>query len=40
MSEDQRREMGKNGRDKMLQQFDISHVVRIYDDAIRRYTGS
>jgi glycosyltransferase involved in cell wall biosynthesis len=40
MSEDQRRKMGKNGRDKMLQQFDISHVVRIYDDAIRRYTGS
>lgn len=40
MSDDQRREMGKNGREKMMQQFDISHVVRIYDDAIRRYTGS
>jgi glycosyltransferase involved in cell wall biosynthesis len=40
MAPEQRREMGKNGREKMLQQFDISHVVRIYDDAIRRYTRS
>ena len=35
-----RSDMGKNGREKMMQQFDISQVVRIYDDAIRRYTRS
>lgn len=40
MTPEQRSEMGKNGREKMMQQFDISHVVRIYDDAIRRYTRS
>ncbi|HEX5667148.1 MAG TPA: glycosyltransferase family 4 protein [Chitinophagaceae bacterium] len=32
-----RTEMGRKGREKMLQQFDIAHVIRIYDDAIRRF---
>ncbi len=32
-----RKEMGRKGREKMQQQFDISHVIRIYDDAIRRF---
>lgn len=32
-----RKEMGRKGREKMMRQFDISQVIRIYDDAIRRY---
>jgi glycosyltransferase involved in cell wall biosynthesis len=37
MNDAARKEMGKRGREKMERQFDISHVIRIYDDAIRRY---
>jgi hypothetical protein len=37
MDDAARKEMGKRGREKMQHQFDISHVIRIYDDAIRRY---
>jgi glycosyltransferase involved in cell wall biosynthesis len=32
-----RKEMGRKGREKMIHQFDISQVIRIYDDAIRRF---
>jgi hypothetical protein len=32
-----RSEMGRKGREKMVHQFDITHVIRIYDDAIRRF---
>jgi hypothetical protein len=32
-----RQEMGRKGREKMIRQFDISQVIRIYDDAIRRF---
>ena len=32
-----RKEMGRKGREKMIRQFDISQVIRIYDDAIRRF---
>ncbi len=40
MNPAKRLDMGKKGREKMLVQFDISHVIRIYDDAIHRYTHS
>lgn len=37
MDADTRKEMGRKGREKMISQFDISQVIRIYDDAIRRF---
>lgn len=37
MDEAERNGMGRMGREKMQHQFDISHVIRIYDEAIRRY---
>lgn len=34
-----RAEMGRKGREKMISQFDISHVIRIYDEAVVRLAG-
>jgi glycosyltransferase involved in cell wall biosynthesis len=39
LSSVQRAEMGRKGREKMIAQFDISHVIRIYDDAVVRLAG-
>lgn len=40
MDRKSRLDMGRKGREKMIQQYDVSHVIRIYDDAIRRYAPS
>lgn len=37
MSKSERTEMGKKGREKMIAEFDISHILKFYDDALNRY---
>ena len=40
MDDEKRKLMGHKGREKMIRQFDISLVIRIYEESVNRWVGS